>query len=92
MYIYPKEVVSLRIMENIKTPTFEIWLGTLGAGSCLGWVLLVLFPPLGIIVWVLSGLLGLVVFPALYIINKVFKRNKNRKTQRTQKTVYEETK
>lgn len=58
--------------DNLNSP-LGLWLMSVGTGSCLGWVFLLIFPPLCFVIWGVTGLWGLIIFPILAITGKLGK-------------------
>jgi len=67
-----KAVIKVADKDNLNSP-LGCWLMSVGTGSCLGWVFLLIFPPLGLVVWGVTGLWGLVIFPILAVTGKLGK-------------------
>lgn len=59
--------------ENVLNSPLGLWLMPAGVGSCLGWVFLLIFPPLSFVIWGVTGLWALIIFPILAITGKLGK-------------------
>ena len=57
-------------LDNLKSP-LGCWLMSVGTGGCLGFIFLLLFPPLSVVIWGVTGLWAFIIFPILAIAGKL---------------------